>query len=165
MVSLAQQKIVLTNAKPSMNPTSLELADVILNRIGLNPRKSGSTDKMQATLLQMYEKMKIANREKNPEYSVMTVEEMAIFAGISRQTMYEYLNRWLDLQLIIKTSYIKDRKVIIGYKLNGNTLELAFEKAIQAININLEETQDYIKELQKLLKNEKISQTQKDKFG
>lgn len=91
----------------------------------------------------------------------MTVEEMGYFAGITRQTMYDYLRRWLDLNLIVKTSYIKDNKVIIGYKLNGNTLEQAFERAFVQVKNNMDTTLKYAQELQKLVKNEKISETQK----
>ena len=112
-----------------MNPTSEELAKIVMSRVGLEPRKSGSTDKMHRCLLELYERSKIANREKNLEKAVMTVEEMAFFAGITRQTMYDYLKRWIALSLIMKTSHINNNKVIIGYKLNGTTLEQAFEKA------------------------------------
>ena len=129
------------------------------------PRKKGSTDKMHKTLVEMYERAKQANRKKQPELAVMTVEEMGLFAGITRQTMYDYLSRWLDLKLITKTSYIKDNKVIIGYKLNGSTLENAFEKTSLAIQSNLDLTKKYIQELQKLVKNEKISESQKQKVA
>jgi hypothetical protein len=155
-----EEKIILTDLEPSMNPTSEELANVVLSRIGLMPRKKGATDKMFQTLLELYERTKAANRDKKPELAVMTVEEMGVFAGITRQTMYDYLNRWLMLSLIVKTSYINNSKVIIGYKLNGNTLDSAFEKATQKVSNNLELTQRYVKELQRLVKNEKISQTQ-----
>jgi len=111
-------KIILTNKETGLNPTSEELAMTILSRIGLEPRKTGSTEKMHKVFLELYERMKLANREKKPESSVMTVEEMGVFAGITRQTMYDYLKRWLALNIILKTSYIKDGKVIIGYKLN-----------------------------------------------
>lgn len=158
-------KIVLTDHEPGMNPTSEELAVIVLSRTGLMPRKKGSTEKMHRTFLELYERAKLANREKRPEKAVMTVEEMGTFAGITRQTMYDYLKRWLDLNLIIKTSYIKDSRVIIGYKLNGYTLETAFEKAAQVISANLENTQKYIIELQRLIKNEKIAQTQKDNLS
>ncbi len=58
----------------------------------------------------------------------MTVEEMGSYAGITRQTMYDYLKRWLALDIIIKTSYIgSNQKVVIGYKLNGNNIESAFQ--------------------------------------
>ena len=154
-------KIILNNHEPSINPTGDELASIVLARIGLMPRKKGSTERMHKTLLELYERSKSSNREKRPELAVMTVEEMGAFAGITRQTMYDYLGRWLDLNLITKTSYIKDSRVIIGYKLNGTTLEDAFLKAVQNIQSNLEVTQKYIKELQRLVKNEKISQTQK----
>ena len=72
--------------------------------------------------------------------TVMTVEEMGYFAGITRQTMYDYLKRWMHIQIIVKTSYIKDGKVIIGYKLNGNTLEQAFDKSVQKISNHMETT-------------------------
>ncbi|MEK6886925.1 MAG: hypothetical protein AABW88_03765 [Nanoarchaeota archaeon] len=153
-------KIVLTNHEPNMNPTADELSKVIMHRMGLMPRKEGSTDKMQNVLVEMYEKMKSAQREKHPEAAVMTVEEMGLHAGITRQTMYDYLKRWVELDLINKTSYIADGKVIIGYKLNGNTLESAFEKSVQRITNYLETSMKYVRELQKLIKNEKISASQ-----
>ncbi|MEM4336466.1 MAG: hypothetical protein QXG86_00480 [Candidatus Woesearchaeota archaeon] len=155
-------KITLNNKEPGLNPTSEELAKVIISRIGLEPRKTGSTENMHKVFLEIYERSKLATREKKPELAVMTVEEMAVFAGITRQTMYDYLKRWLDLNLIVKTSYIKESKVIIGYKLNGATLESAFEKAMLKIQNHMDITKKYISELQRIIKNEKISQTQKE---
>ncbi len=156
-------KFVLTNKEPGISPSSEELAKIILARIGLEPRKLGSTENMHKVFLMLYEKQKQANKEKKTEIAVMTVEEMGLFAGITRQTMYDYLKRWLALNMITKTSYIKDGKVIIGYKLNGSTLESAFEKAMQTITNNMQTTQRYIQELQKILKNEKISQSIKER--
>ncbi len=155
-------KIILTNKETGLNPTGEELARVVLARMGLEPRKTGSTENMHRIFLELYERMKRANREKKPESAVMTVEEMGVFAGITRQTMYDYLRRWLALNIIVKTSYIKDGKVIIGYKLNGATVESAFEKAALNIQNNLEITRKYVQELQRLLKNEKISQKQRE---
>jgi len=165
VIAFRNAKIVLQHHEPGMNPTSEELAKVIMSRIGLEPRKLGSTDKMYRTLMELYERSKAAHRDKRPESAVMTVEEMGMFAGITRQTMYDYLKRWLDLNMIVKTSYIINNKVIIGYKLNGATLEASFDKARQQIMNNMELTLKYITELQKLIKNEKISQTQKGKLG
>ena len=159
MIDFKTTKIVLQNHEPGMNPTSEELAKIVMARMGLEPRKSGSTDKMYRTLLELYERSKLAHREKKPEHAVMTVEEMGAFAGITRQTMYDYLRRWLDLNMILKTSYIVDNRVVIGYKLNGSTLEASFEKARQQVSNSLELTAKYIKELQKRIKNENISQT------
>ncbi len=156
-------KIIISDHEPSMNPTAEELTKVIMHRMGLMPRKEGATDKMHNVLIELYEKMKLAQREKHPEASVMTVEEMGIHAGITRQTMYDYLKRWIELDLITKTSYINEGKVIIGYKLNGNTLESSFEKAVQKINNHLETSMKYVQELQKLIKNEKIASTQRNK--
>lgn len=157
-------KIVLNNTEPSsMNPKAEELANIVIDRIGLNPRKRGSTDKMYRTLIELYERAKKAAQTKKPEEAVMTVEEMGSFAGITRQTMYDYLKRWTELDLIVKTSYIYEGKVIIGYKLNGLTLENAFEKAFVKIKNNLEATQKYVKELQKAIKNEKLSRKMKQK--
>jgi hypothetical protein len=165
VIEFRHSKIVLQNHEPGMNPTAEELAKIIMARIGLDPRKSGSTDKMHRTLVELYERSKSAHRDKRPELAVMTVEEMGSYAGITRQTMYDYLRRWIELNMIVKTSYIVDNKVVIGYKLNGSTLEASFEKAIQQINNSTELTMRYIRELQKLIKNEKISQTQKEKLG
>ena len=107
--------------------------------------------------------MKKANQNKKPEEAVMTVEEMGAFAGITRQTMYDYLKRWTHLDLIVKTSYIYEGKVVIGYKLNGLTLENAFEKAFVKIKNHMEATQKYVRELQKTIKNEKLSHKMKQK--
>lgn len=154
-----KEKIVLNDVTPiSMNPDSKELANVIITRIGLIPRKKGSTEDMYKVLIELYERTKRANQDKKPELSVMTVEDMGLLAGITRQTMYEYIDRWTTLDLIVKTSYIWEGKVIIGYKLNGNTLEAAFERVLLKIKNHTEITQKYIKELQKTLKNEKLSQ-------
>lgn len=158
-------KIILKDTELSLHPDCEEMASVILDRMGLEPRKKGATDKFHKVLGQLYEKTKEATRTKNPESAVMTVEEMAMYAGITKQTMYEYLKRWLNLNFIVKTSYIKDAKVIIGYKLNGNTLESAFEKSMQRINNSLETTAKYIQEYQRILKNEKIKQTITSKTG
>lgn len=149
-------KYVLSKREPGMNPNSEELASVIIERLGLSPRKEGSTDKMHKTLIELYERQKKANREKKPELAVLTVEEMSILAGITRQTMYDYLRRWLDLNLIAKTSFIDNSKVVIGYKLNGSTLEAAFERAAGRINEHLNDSRRYILELQRIIKNEKI---------
>jgi hypothetical protein len=159
------EKIILNDTEPGMNPTSEDLSKVIVDRLGLNPRKTNSTQDMYRTFLEFYERSKQAAQQKNPELAVITVEEMAIYAKITRQTMYDYLKRWTALNFIVKTSYIKDGKVIVGYRLNGPTLEAAFDKARQRINNNLELTQKYVMELQRILKNEKISRTQKINKG
>ncbi len=157
-------KIILTDLEPGINPDSDELANVVVTRLGLMPRKKGSTEKMNLVLVELYERAKKAYRDKNPTIAVMTVEEMASLAGITRQTMYDYLKRWLVLDFITKTSFIGLRnKVIVGYKLNGNTLENAFDKAKSKITTNLDFTLKYIQELQKIVKNEKISQGMKVK--
>lgn len=157
------EKIVLNDMEPGMSPSSSDLAKVLVDRLGLSPRKQNSTQDIYQTFLEFYERSKQAAQQKNPELAVMTVEEMAIFAKITRQTMYDYLKRWTNLNFIVKTSYIKESKVIIGYKLNGATLEAAFDKVRMRISNNLELTQKYISELQRILKNEKISRAQKDR--
>ncbi len=160
VIRFKSEKIVLNGIEPSINPTSDEMANVVLSRIGLLPRKKGATDKMHRALLEMYERAKKSYRTKKPELAVMTVEEMGMHAGITRQTMYDYLRRWTEINLIVKTSYIYDGKVVVGYKLNGNTIEQAFEKAMGTIKSNMDATQRYIRELQRLVKNEKIAETQ-----
>ncbi len=161
MIPFKPNKIILQDHEPSMAPSSEELAAVVLARIGLEPRKKGSTDKMYRVLVELYERSKLAYRKKRPEHAVMTVEEMGYFAGISRQTMYDYLNRWTSIRLIAKTSYIADGRVVIGYKLSGNTLEQAFNKVTSHVQIHMDLTQRYIRELQRLIKNEKIAESQK----
>lgn len=157
---MRKEKIVLIDEEVGLHPDSKEYAMAIMTRMGLLPRKSGSTDKMVNVLLQLYERMKQAQREKRPEIAVCTVEELGFYAGISRQTMYEYLSRWLELDLVTKTSYIKDTQVIIGYRLNGATVEAAFERAAVRVRNHLDLTLKYVRELQRLVKNEKISSAQ-----
>lgn len=157
---MATPQFILRHIEPTMNPGSDELANTIIHRMGLMPRKKGSTEKMHRILVELYEKAKVASKEKNPMAALMTVEEMAMHAGISRQTMYDYIKRWLEMDFITKTSYIgPEQKVIIGYKLNGPTLESAFDKSKTKIMNNIELTAKYIGELQRILKNEKISKT------
>lgn len=154
-------KIVFNHDEPNLNASSEELSKVIISRLGLIPRKKGSTEKMHNLLVEFYERSKTANREKNPKESVITVEEMGSIAGITRQTMYDYLKRWLALDIITKTSFVgANNEVVIGYKLNGPTLESAFEKARMRIKNHMESTANFIKELQKTIKNEKIRQSQ-----
>ena len=152
-------KIILSNVEPELNANSEQIANVVIQRLGLMPRKKGSTEKMHKVLIELYERAKTATREKDPRQSILTVEELGFHAGITRQTMYEYLRRWIELDLITKTSYIDQfSKVVIGYKLNSGTLENAFQRSKKMIHKHLDETEKYIVELQKLLKNEKISQ-------
>ncbi|MBN1503357.1 hypothetical protein JW930_07495 [Candidatus Woesearchaeota archaeon] len=161
---MARRHFILSNVEPSsLSPDSKELANILITRIGLMPRKKGSTEEMYKTMIELYERTKQGAQEKKPELAVMTVEEMGNFAGITRQTMYDYIKRWLDLELITKTSYIYEGKVIIGYRLNGNTLEQAFEKAAIKVRNNMDQTLKYVRELQNALKKEKISETMKAK--
>jgi len=161
---MARRAYYLTNSEPSsISPDSKELAEIIITRMGLSPRKIGSTDQMYKVLIELYERMKLAGKEKKPELAVLTVEEMGNHAGITRQTMYDYIKRWLDLELISKTTYIYENKVIVGYKLNGVTLENAFEKSVVKIKNNLEQTLKHVRDLQNTIKKEKISETMKHK--
>lgn len=161
MVAFTESKIILTGKEPDINAGSEELSNVLIERLGLMPRKKGSTEKMHNVLIELYERAKEASKRKMPNKAIMTVEEMGFFAGITRQTMYDYLKRWIELELINKVSYIDpDNNVVIGYRLNGNTLEQAFEKTRVKVNNNLDLTGKYIKELQRVLKNEKIRNSQ-----
>ena len=117
--------------------SSEELSKVLLARFGLLPRKKDGQAQFDKLLLALYERKKEANRDKRPEAAVMPVEEMAIHAGIKRQTMYDHLNRWLQLNILKKTSFVSGGKVIIGYELNGTNLEGAFRKAESAIKNHL----------------------------
>ncbi|NTV23594.1 MAG: hypothetical protein HGA85_04430 [Nanoarchaeota archaeon] len=161
---MARRAFYLTNAEPSStNPDSKELAELLIVRMGLSPRKTGSTDQMHKVLLELYERTKLAAKEKKPELAVLTVEEMGNHASISRQTMYDYLKRWIDYDLISKTTYIYENKVIVGYKLNGVTLENAFDKAAVRIKNNVDQTLKLARDLQNTIKKEKISETMKSK--
>jgi len=155
------RKIILTDTEPEFNADSDALAKVVASRLGLLPRKKGSTDIMHKLLLELYERQKIATREKILEKAVMSVEDMAGFSGITKQTMYEYLERWLAIDFIHKVTFIAHGKKVVGYKINGTTLEEAFRKTQAIVQNNLADTEKYISELQKLLKNEKIRASMK----
>ncbi len=149
-------KIELWHMNPGISPNKHELAKVILARFGLIPRKKDAIAQFYKLILELYERKKIAIKEKKPEKSIMTVEDMALFANIKRQTMYDYLKRWLVLQIIKKTSFSDRGKIIQGYELNGNNLETAFSRAQAIITNHTETSMEYIQDLQKEIKNEKL---------
>lgn len=132
---------------------------MLLARFGLVPRKKDGQAEPNKLLLELYERKKASNREKRPELAVMPVEEMALHAGIKRQTMYDHLRRWLDLNVLKKTSFVSAGKVVIGYELNGNTLETAFRKAESTIKTHMEESFRLIEQLQSEIKKEKLRKT------
>lgn len=149
-------KFQLGHAEAGQEADSDELARTILTRFGLLPRKKDSQARMHSLLLELYERKKAANREKKPEAAVITVEEMGVYAGIARQTMYEYLGRWLDLNVLKKTSFVSNGKVIIGYELNGPTLECAFKKAQQTLVNHMDMSIGLIQRLQNEIKRDKL---------
>lgn len=133
-----------------------ELSKVLLSRFGLLPRKKDGSALLHKLLLELYERKKKANREKKPEAAVLPVEEMALHAGIKRQTMYDYLSRWLELNVLKKTSFVSGGRVVIGYELNGTNLESAFRKAEARIKAHLDESFRTIEKLQNEIKKEKL---------
>ena len=153
-------KIVLQNEIPSNSSNSTEIANTILSRIGLLPRKSGSTKNMNKVLLELYERSKLSNKMQQPHIALMSVEEMAIHAGITRQTFYEYLVRWIELNFIVKQNYVivknNTKKILNGYRLNGSNILNAFEKVKTTINENLNQTLNLTKKLQNEIKREKL---------
>jgi len=149
-------KFQLEHVEPVPNATSSEMAKIVLSRFGLMPRKRDGQAKFEKLLLEMYERKKKANKDHKPEHAVMPVEDMGVFSGIARQTMYEYVKRWVQLGIIKKTSFVAGGKVVIGYELNGNNLEGAFTKASQIIRNHTETSLDIIKNLQLEIKKEKL---------
>lgn len=145
-------KFELEATEPLPDAETEEIARVLLARFGLLPRKKDGQAKMHTLLLELYERKKAANREKKPEHAVMTVEDMGLFAGIKRQTMYDYLGRWLSLNLLKKTSFVANGKVIIGYELNGTNLESSFKKAETTIRNHLEQSLEIVRSLQNEVK-------------
>ncbi len=133
-----------------------DIAKTLLTRFGLVPRKKDGNAQMHKLLLELSERKKAANRDKKPEAAVMPVEDMGTFAGIKRQTMYEYLHRWLDLNILKKTSFVNNGKVVIGYELNGTNLEGAFRKAESTIKSHLDDSFKLIELLQTEIKKEKL---------
>ncbi len=151
-------EFLLGNAEP-INQEVEELSKVLVARFGLSPRKKDGNAQLHKLLLQLYERKKEANREKKPELAVMPVEEMALHSGIKRQTMYDHLRRWLDLQILKKTSFVSGGKVVIGYELNGSNLEGAFRKAESTLKGHLEASFRIIEQLQNEIKKEKLRST------
>lgn len=149
-------KIQLEHSEPPEQATPDELAKTLLARFGLLPRKKDGNAAMHKLLLELSERKKSANREKKPELAVMPVENMGSIAGIKRQTMYEYLHRWLDLNILKKTSFVNNGKVVIGYELNGTNLESAFRKAESTIKTHLEDSFKLLEKLQNEIKREKL---------
>lgn len=157
-------KIQLGHAEILPSSSVEEMSKTLLTRFGLIPRKRDGQAQFHKLLLELYERKKIANREKRPETGVMTVEEMGFFAGIKRQTMYDYLGRWTKLNILKKTSFVSDGKVVIGYELNGPTMEMAFKKAEYTIRNHLDESFNLIRELQNEIKKEKLRHNIDDKM-
>lgn len=146
-----------------IEPTNVEdLSKVLLARFGLLPRKKDGQALMHKLLLELYERKKQSNREKKPELAVIPVEEMATHASIKRQTMYDYLHRWLDLQILKKTSFVSSGRVVIGYELNGTTLEHAFRRAEGNIKAHLDDSFRIIETLQNEIKKDKLKQGKED---
>lgn len=151
-----KKNIELGHHESLPNSNSEDMAKILLSRFGLVPRKKDGIAKFHNLLLELYERKKTANKEKKPEEAVMTVEEMAVFAGIQRQTMYDYLGRWIGLNILKKTSFVSNGKVVIGYELNGTNMEGAFRKAEQTIKNHLEYSLELVKNIQNEVKKEKL---------
>ncbi len=149
-------KIQLEHAEAPEQASPDEIAKTLMARFGLLPRKKDGNAQMHKLLLELSERKKAANREKKPEMAVMPVEDMGLFAGIKRQTMYEYLHRWLDLNILKKTSFVSNGKVVIGYELNGTNLEGAFRKAESTIKNHIDDSFKLIEKLQSEIKKEKL---------
>jgi hypothetical protein len=159
---MTDDKFVLESSEALPDAPPEELARVLLSRFGLLPRKRDGAAKMHSLLLELYERKKVANRDRKPEAAVMPVDEMGSFAGIARQTMYDYLHRWLDLQILKKTSFVADGKVVIGYELNGTNLEGAFRKAESTITAHLATSFRLIEQLQTDIKRQKLVKEPKE---
>lgn len=149
-------KIELKHMNPGHGADSEELSKVVLARFGLIPRKKDAKAGFHKLILELYERKKQANKEKKPELAVMTVDEMGMYAGIKRQTVYDYLKRWLMLQILKKTTFVQNGAVVAGYELNGSNLENTFRKAEIVINGHVEQSIELVKELQNEIKKEKL---------
>ena len=158
-------KIQLHSVEPVQDASAEELAKVILARFGLLPKKRDAKAQFSRLLLELSERKKEANRERKPEAAVMTVEEMGAYAGIARQTMYDYLSTWKTLQILKKTSFVTDGKVVIGYELNGTNLEGAFKKADNIIRAHNELSLSMIRQLQSEVKKDKLRSPQTPESG
>jgi hypothetical protein len=148
-------KIQLEHREAVTNDVN-ELALVLLARFGLVPRKKDGRANFHRLILEFTERKKLATKHKQPELGILTVEEMGLHVGIARQTMYDYLNRWLKLNVLKKSSFVKDGKVIIGYDLNGPTLEAAFRKAETVVKNHLDDSFKVLDKLQSEIKKDKL---------
>lgn len=149
-------KIELSLVEPVELASSEELAKIVLARLGLLPRKKDALAKFHKLLIELCERKKVANRDRRPELAVMTVEEMGLYAGIKRQTMYDHLSRWLVLNLLKKTSFVAEGKIVTGYELNGTNLESAFKKSEFVVHNQMSLTQDIVRQFQNEIKKEKL---------
>ena len=141
---------------PGIGANSDELSKVVLARFGLMPRKKDAKAGFHKLLLELDDRKKKAANEKKPELAVITVEEMGNVSGIKRQTMYDYLRRWVSLQILKKTSLVNNGAVITGYELNGFNLENAFKKAEAIIHDHMDKSFKIIKELENEIKKDKL---------
>lgn len=155
-------KIELKYMNPGQGADSEELSKVVLARFGLIPRKKDAKAGFHKLLLELYERKKNANNEKKPELAVMTVEEMGSYSGIKRQTMYDYLRRWLSLQILKKTTLVNSGVVASGYELNGQNLENAFRKSEGIIHDHVNKSIEIVKELQNEVKKDKLRKNKVD---
>lgn len=151
--------IQLARTRPLEHADPKELTRCILSRFGLLPRKQGAKIRVEALLLELYERKKHAYRHKRPDNAVMTVEAMATYARVSRQTMYDYLYRFLQINILKKTSFMKDHALITGYELSGHNLETSFSKAISIIHEELDASLELVRSLQNEIKKEKLRLT------
>jgi hypothetical protein len=149
-------KIELQYMNPGIGAGSDELSKVVLARFGLMPRKKDAKAGFHKLLLELDDRKKKATNEKKPELAVINVEEMGSVSGIKRQTMYDYLRRWVSLQIIKKTSLVNNGAVITGYELNGFNLENAFKKAESIIHDHMDKSFKIIKELENEIKKDKL---------
>ena len=149
-------KIELWHMNPGPGANSEELAKVLLARFGLLPRKVDAKAQFHRLLLELYERKKHSLKERKPELAVMSVDQMAAYAGIARQTFYEYMARWLTLQVIKKTSFVADKRLTTGYELNGNNLEAAFARSKNIVEDHTQTSIEIAKGLQTEIKKEKL---------
>jgi len=149
-------KFELKHVNPSPGADQKELSNVVLARFGLIPRKKDAKAAFNKLLLEFYERKKQSLKDKKPELAIMSIDEMALYSNIKRQTMYDYLKRWLSLALIKKASFARGNSIIRGYELNGSNLENAFRKAETIVQQHILRSIDYINDLQNEVKKDKL---------
>lgn len=147
---------------------SEELSQILLSRLGLQPRKTKSFEGLHRLLLVLYQKAK----DDPNNFGLMDVAQMLSYINIGeskidRSTLYDYINRWLEVGIIkkdriVETDSLTGKRVSrSGYRLNGKSLVEAVSRVNEEILKISRQSYELAELITRQIKNRKISETQK----